>query len=86
MLSAHKENCIQIPTGGRVSVGVNKHFKFNTDLVIQPLKLVCVFTPRAPLSELSARTCKRRVHELQMTWSFLSAGVEDADILFEDEL
>ena len=55
-------------------------------IFIQPLKLVHVSTPRAPLFELSARTRKRRVHELQMTWSILSAGAEDADMLFEDEL
>ena len=48
--------------------------------------MVRVSTPRAPLSELSARTRKRRVHELQTTRSILSAGAKDADIMFEDEL
>ena len=67
-------------------IGVNQLLKLNNDLVIQPLKLVRVSTPRAPLSELSVHTRKRRVHELQMTRSILSAGAEDADTLFEDEL
>ena len=58
----------------------------NNDLVIQPLKLVHISTPRAPLSELSVRTRKHCVDELQMTRSILSAGAEDADIFFEDEL
>ena len=48
--------------------------------------MVRISTPRAPLSELSVHTHKRCVHELQMTRSMLSAGAEDADILFEDEL
>ena len=86
MLNASKENSIQIPTGGTVSLGVNQHLKLYNDLVIQPLKLVCVSTPRAPLSELSVHTRKRCVHELQMTRSNLSTSAEDADILFEDEL
>ena len=86
MLNASKENSIQIPTGGTVSLGVNQHLKLNNDLVVQPLKLVRVSTPRAPLSELSVRTRKCRVHELQMTRSILSVGSEDADILLEDEL
>ena len=46
MLNASKENSIQIPTGGTVSLGVYQHLKLNNDLVIQPLKLVCVSTSR----------------------------------------
>ena len=87
MLNANKENTIQIQTGGTVSQGVTEQYwKFSNDFFIQPLKLVRVSTPRAPLSELSARTRKRRVHELQTTRSILSAGAKDADIMFEDEL
>ena len=84
MLNANK-NCMQIPTGGTVSVNVI----LNLTLIchIQPLKMVCISTPRAPLSELDQ--CSHHkccVHELQTTRSMLSAGAEDADILFEDEL
>ena len=79
------KNCMQIPTGGTVSVNVI----LNLTLIchIQPLKMVRISTPRAPLSELDQ--CSHHkccVHELQTTRSMLSAGAEDADILFEDEL
>ena len=38
------------------------------------------------LSSVLTHTRASHVHELQMTWSILSAGAEDDDILFEDEL
>ena len=53
MLNANK-NCMQIPTGGTVSVNVI----LNLTLIchIQPLKMVRISTPSAPLSELSDHT------------------------------
>ena len=40
----------------------------------------------APLSDLSERTRKRRVHELQKTREHLSASSSDSDILLQDEI
>jgi hypothetical protein len=51
-----------------------------------------VTKPKAPITELSKRTRKRRVLELQRTRSFLStssegsSGSKDPDILLEDEI
>ena len=58
----------------------------NTELIIQPLKLVRVTAPRAPLSELSVCMRKCRVHKLQKTRTILSGSSEDADLMLEDEL
>ncbi|KAL5487241.1 hypothetical protein EMCRGX_G019818 [Ephydatia muelleri] len=51
-----------------------------------PLKLVRITAPRAPLSELSVRKRKCRVHKLQKTRTILSGSSEDADLMLEDEL
>ena len=40
----------------------------------------------APLSDLSERTRKRRVHELQKTREHLSASSSDSDILLQEEI
>eukprot|EP00731_Ephydatia_muelleri_P016628 Em0009g1052a len=51
-----------------------------------PLTLARVTAPKAPVSDLSVRTRKRRVQELQKTRKILSAGPMDSDILLQDEI
>ena len=84
MLDASKENCIHIPTGGTVSDNQYRLLLFN--LHLQPLTLAHVTVPKAPITQLSKRTRKRRVLELQRTRNILSGSSDDSGILFEDEV
>ena len=84
MLDASKENCIHIPTGGTVSDNQYRLLLFN--LHLQPLTLARVTVPKAPITQLSKRTRKRRVLELQRTRNILSGSSDDSGILFEDEV
>ncbi|KAL5474652.1 hypothetical protein EMCRGX_G026634 [Ephydatia muelleri] len=84
MLDASKENCIHIPTGGTVSDNQYRLLLFN--LHLQPLTLARVTVPKAPITQLSKRTRKRHVLELQRTHNILSGSSDDSGILFEDEV
>ena len=80
MLNASKENCIHIPTGGTVSDNQYRLLLlFN--LHLQPLTLARVTVPKAPITQLSKRTRKRRVLELQHTRNILSGSSDDSGIL-----
>ena len=79
MLDASKENCIHIPTGGTISDNQYRLLLFN--LHLQPLTLARVTVPKAPITQLSKRTRKRRVLELQRTRNILSGSSDDSGIL-----
>ena len=79
-----KENCIHILTGGTVSDNQYRLLLFN--LHLQPLTLARVTVPKAPITQLSKRTRKRRVLELQRTRNILNGSSDDSGILFEDEV
>eukprot|EP00731_Ephydatia_muelleri_P022264 Em0014g855a len=51
-----------------------------------PLTLARVTVPKAPITQLSKRTRKRHVLELQRTHNILSGSSDDSGILFEDEV
>ena len=84
MLDASKENCIHIPTGGTASD--NQYRLLLINLHLQPLTLTRVTVPKAPITQLSKCTRKRRVLELQRTRNILSGSSDDSGILFEDEV
>ena len=63
---------------------INRLLLFN--LHLQPLTLAHVTVPKAPITQLSKRTRKRRVLELQRTRNILSGSSDDSGILFEDEV
>ena len=48
--------------------------------------LAHVTVPKAPITQLSKRTRKRRVLELQRTRNIISGSSDDSGILFEDEV